>query len=99
MSDFQSMTNYHDRDYRGQHQRDWMCNHNRDMNTLAERLTSAREEKGWTQPELAQAARVKNQSTIGMLESGARKSSSYIPAIANALNVAPRNDQKYHFSD
>ena len=58
------------------------------MKTLAERLTAAREKMGWTQPELARAAGVKNQSTIGMLESGARRSSSYIPAIANALKVS-----------
>lgn len=57
------------------------------MDTLATRLTSARNEQGLTQGALARAAGLKNQSIIGSLESGHRKSSSYIPAIAEALKV------------
>lgn len=57
------------------------------METLATRLTSARNELGLTQGALARAAGLKNQSIIGSLESGHRKSSSYIPAIAEALKV------------
>ncbi len=57
------------------------------MSNLAYRLAEARAESGMTQPELAKKAGVKNASTIGMLESGARLKSSYIPAIAIALGV------------
>ena len=89
MSAFQSIgQHYHDRDLYSQHHSDSPSIHNRDMRTLAERLAWARQEKGWSQPELARVAGVKNQSTVGMLESGARKSSSYIPALANALGVS-----------
>lgn len=59
------------------------------MNSLAIRLITARLEAGLTQDELARAAGVKNQSTIGMLESGARKKTSYITALAEALKVSP----------
>jgi len=55
--------------------------------TLAERLIAKREEAKLSQAELAKKAKLKNQSIIGMLESGARKSSSHIPAIAHALGV------------
>ena len=57
------------------------------MKTLADRLKSARTESGMTQAELAKASGVKNQSTIGMLESGERKSSSFVPKISEALGV------------
>lgn len=57
------------------------------MSTLSTRLIEAREESGMTQAQLAKAAGVKNQSTIGMIESGERKSSAYIPAIAFVLGV------------
>lgn len=57
------------------------------METLADRLKKAREEKGMNQTELAKKAHLKNQSIIGSLESGHRKSSSHIPAIAQALGV------------
>jgi transcriptional regulator with XRE-family HTH domain len=57
------------------------------MKTLAERLAACREDRGLTQTQLAKNARLKNQSIIGSLESGHRKSSSYIPAIADALGV------------
>lgn len=57
------------------------------MDTLAKRLTAKREALGLSQSELAKKAKLKGQSIIGMLESGARKSSSHIPAIANALGV------------
>ena len=58
------------------------------MKTLAERLAEVRAEKGLTQGGLAKAAGLKNQSIIGNLESGHRKNSSHIPAIAAALGVS-----------
>lgn len=67
--------------------RDGVYYHNSDMGTLANRLKESREEKGFSQSELAKRARLKNQSIIGSLESGHRKSSSYIPAIAKELGV------------
>lgn len=57
------------------------------MTTLADRLKVARIRKGLTQTELAKAAGLKNQSIIGSLESGYRKSSAYTPAIAEALDI------------
>lgn len=69
--------------------RDFYFAHNRDMENLAERLANIRREKKFTQKELAKKAGLKNQSIIGNLENGHRKSSSYIPAIAQALGVEP----------
>lgn len=57
------------------------------MDTLATRLVTARTEAGLTQTELARAAGLKNQSIVGSLESGYRKSSSYTPALAAVLGV------------
>lgn len=58
------------------------------MSTFAERLKSMREQKGLTQDALAKLIdRTKSQSVIASLESGANKSSSYIPEIARALGV------------
>ena len=57
------------------------------MTTLSKRLKEAREEIGLTQGQLAKAAGLKNQSIIGALESGARKTSSHIPSIAAVCNV------------
>lgn len=57
------------------------------METLAERLKICREKLGLTQTQLAKNAKLKNQSIIGSLESGYRKSSAYIPQIAEALGV------------
>ncbi|GHT94272.1 transcriptional regulator [Betaproteobacteria bacterium] len=57
------------------------------METLKTRLKECRLEAGISQEELARRARLKNQSIIGALESGSRKTSSYIPAIAVALGV------------
>jgi transcriptional regulator with XRE-family HTH domain len=59
------------------------------QDSLAWRLRSARKARGWTQGELAKAAHLNNQSIIGMLESGARKSTTYIVQIAAALGVDP----------
>ena len=61
--------------------------YNSDMKSLAERLKSSRIEAGLTQGELARRAGVPNQSIIGSLETGYRKASKYIPAIAEVLNV------------
>lgn len=69
-------------------QRDCGHYHNRDMSTYAERLAEARKASGMTQTELARAAGLKNQSIIGSLETGYRKSTSYTPALANALGVS-----------
>nr|WP_281719947.1 LexA family transcriptional regulator [Nitrosomonas nitrosa] len=57
------------------------------MENLANRLKQCREEMGLTQIELAKKARLKNQSIIGSLESGHRKNSRHIPAIAEALGI------------
>jgi len=58
------------------------------MDTLAERLTWAREQKGLTQAALAKLSGV-TQSTIGNLESGLRLSARRIIDIATALDVDP----------
>jgi len=71
-----------------QHQRDRDLYYIRDMNTLAERLTWAREQKGYTQDALAKKAGV-SQSTIGNLESGLRLTARKILDIANAVDVDP----------
>lgn len=85
---FQSMRHYHLRDCHGQHRSDCPGNHTSDMETLAKRLADARIKAGYSQAELAKAAGVKNQSTIGMLESGERLKSAYVPAIAAVLRVS-----------
>ena len=59
------------------------------METLADRLVYARKKAGLTQKELAERAKIKNQSTIGMLETGERKSSSFIPSLASVLTGDP----------
>lgn len=87
MSFVQSMPYYHVSVYESQHQSDSFIYHNSDMTTLATRLITSRKAKGLSQEELAKKAGLKSQSIIGMLESGARKSSSYIPQIAEALGV------------
>lgn len=56
------------------------------METLAKRLTWARNEIGMSQQQLADKSKVA-QSTIGGLETGARLSARRITAIASALGV------------
>lgn len=56
------------------------------MKTLAERLAWARNQKQWSQQQLADKAGVA-QSTIGSLEAGTRQTARKITAIANALEV------------
>lgn len=94
----QSMPHYHLSDFWTQHHSDAVDHHNSDMvtidvpveqRTLAQRIRSARKARGLTQGELAKAAGLKNQSIIGMLESGVRKSTTYIVQIAAALDVDP----------
>ena len=58
------------------------------MESLASRLKHARRLRGLNQAQLAKKAGLKNQSIIGSLESGHRKSSTYTPAIAQALAVS-----------
>lgn len=58
------------------------------MSDLADRLIEARAAMGLSQTELAEKISVR-QSIIGMLESRERKKTSYIPKIAQALNVNP----------
>ena len=57
------------------------------MKTVAERLRFAREQRGWTQSQLAAASDV-SQGTIGNIESGARQSRGSLPKIAKALGVS-----------
>ena len=58
------------------------------MDTFAERLRKTREGKGLTQDGLAKLVdRTKSQSIIANLESGANKSSTYLPEIAHILGV------------
>lgn len=59
------------------------------MSTLADRLKESRIEAGLTQAGLAKKAGLKNQSIIASIETGYRKSSTYIPVIAEVLNVEP----------
>jgi transcriptional regulator with XRE-family HTH domain len=54
--------------------------------TLAERLVSEREKREWSQETLARKAKIAT-SFIGALESGAQKTSGYLPEIAHALGV------------
>lgn len=56
------------------------------MKTIAERLRTAREWKGWKQAQLAVAADV-STGTIGNIEAGIRQSKGSIPQIADALGV------------
>jgi transcriptional regulator with XRE-family HTH domain len=57
------------------------------MATLGERLQACRQELGLKQGQLAAKAGLKNQSIIGMLETGGRRQSAHLPAIAAALGV------------
>jgi phage repressor protein C with HTH and peptisase S24 domain len=59
------------------------------MDTIAERLRQARKEAGLSQEALAKAARLKYQSVIGNIESGASKNSQHVPVIAHVLGVEP----------
>lgn len=56
------------------------------MGTLAKRLIEAREKKGWSQADLANAAKIA-QSFIGALEAKNQKNCKYLPEIAHALGV------------
>lgn len=60
------------------------------MNSVGERLKWARERLGIGQTELAKRAGLKNQSIVGSLESGHRKNSSHVPALADALGINPK---------
>lgn len=59
-----------------------------DMKSLAERLIWARQQKNWTQKDLA-AAIGAGQSTIAGLENGSRLSSRRVVAMAGALGISP----------
>lgn len=56
------------------------------VNSLAERMKYARDQRGLTQPSLAKLAGV-SQGTIGNLEAGLRKMPRDIVALADALHV------------
>jgi transcriptional regulator with XRE-family HTH domain len=58
------------------------------MDTLAERLKTARKNAGMTQSELAAASGI-SQAAIGKLECGLASNSRHSIAIAQALNVSP----------
>nr|DAK47689.1 MAG TPA: Repressor protein CI [Caudoviricetes sp.] len=58
------------------------------MNTLKERMVSARQARGLTQAELAKAVG-KSQSAIAAVESGRNKETSGLISIARVLGVSP----------
>lgn len=58
------------------------------MSSIGDRLKEAREEKGYSQPELAKAIGC-SASNISQLESGAIQSSSHMVHIAKVLDVSP----------
>ena len=51
-------------------------------------MRALREKEGWSQEDLAKAAKV-SQSTIAQIEGGRNKGSKHILALANALKVPP----------
>lgn len=55
--------------------------------TLGERITHARTRIGMTQDELAKRVGYRSQSSIGSLESGARRKTTRIAELADALQV------------
>ena len=57
------------------------------MKTIAIRLKHARDQRGWTQAQLAIAADV-STGTVGNIESGARQSKGSLPQIAEALSIS-----------
>ncbi|MDN7544786.1 helix-turn-helix domain-containing protein [Burkholderia cenocepacia] len=58
------------------------------MDTFGSRLRALREKHGWSQEDLAKAAKV-SQSTIAQIEGGRNKGSRHILALAGALEVPP----------
>lgn len=86
ISVFQSMPHYRERDVRCQRLCDVKQKHDPDMETIGERLESARVARGLTQEALAKAAGVK-QSTIAGIENGSRNKRPDLVPIAHALGV------------
>lgn len=80
------MPHYQDSVFYCQQHPDSGCYHNPVMKTLADRLRKTRKSKGWSGPDLAKKAGIR-QSFIGALESGAQESSGWLPEIAHALGV------------
>jgi transcriptional regulator with XRE-family HTH domain len=60
------------------------------LKTLAARLKWAREQRGFTQGQLATAAKLKSQGAIGMYETSDRANPRNIIGLADALGVYPR---------
>jgi transcriptional regulator with XRE-family HTH domain len=58
------------------------------VNTIAERIKAVRQERGWSQAQLAEKVGVA-QSSIGNIESGVRQRPRELVSIAKALNVSP----------
>lgn len=58
------------------------------LDSLADRLKWARDQKGLSQAALAKAAGIKTAGAIGHLETGVRGSSMRLPQIADALGVS-----------
>lgn len=56
--------------------------------TVGERVRQVRQERGWTQAELAKRAKIA-QSSVSELERGDSRGSAYIVDIAVALGVSP----------
>jgi transcriptional regulator with XRE-family HTH domain len=56
------------------------------MSTIGSRLAQAREEKGWSQQDLAEKSGV-SQTTISHIESGRNNSSKHLPRLAKTCGV------------
>lgn len=89
MISFQSIAKeYHANDFQVNHQLDlFACKNHRMAMTLRARIKTTRKLLGLTQAQLAKNAGLKNQSIVGMLESGDHMASVHLPALAKALGV------------
>ena len=77
---------YHNPDSIGNHLIDSDADENQGMDTLATRLSQAREESGLSQTELAERAGC-SQGLVGNLETSRQQSSAKLPRMAQVLGV------------